>query len=289
MKGRMSLDTFASRLSLYDIISMLIPGGILLFVLGKYFPCLSLCGFSDLENDSNIAIVLFILCPLAYLVGITNHFLSNIIWGAYRNNVYLISSCFNNVKEQLIHTPNLNQLVKGLQMQVNKPNILCSLSQYGFLLCMIIVIFCALLNKIFSLHYLFYTSIVLTTIIGIIWLAFTNCDCLQHNKGNKNIIGKYYQAYYYVQQNANCKDIPIMEGQVAFMQAMAIPLALLAAMPGLCAANTANCYINLLLFLVYVGIYPLVFIRLKKIHSRVWEDYEFLKQIDIENLTPKTK
>lgn len=288
MKGRMSLDIFASRLSLYDIISMLIPGSILLFVLGKYFPCLSLCGFSDLGNDSNIAIVLFILCPLAYLVGIANHFLSNIIWDAYRNNVYLISSCFNDVKEQLIHTPNLDNLIKGQQMPVNKSNVWYKFTHYGFLLCIAIVILCAIIsNIIYSLHYLFYTSIVLTTIIGIIWLAFTNWDCLQHNKGNKNIIGKYYQAYYYVQQNANCKDIPIMEGQVAFMQAMAIPLALLAAMPGLYPANTANCYINLLLFLVYVGIYPLVFIRLKKIHSRVWEDYEFLKQIDIENHNTK--
>ena len=30
----MSMETFASKLSLYDMISMFIPGGIILFILG---------------------------------------------------------------------------------------------------------------------------------------------------------------------------------------------------------------------------------------------------------------
>lgn len=44
------------------------------------------------------------------------------------------------------------------------------------------------------------------------------------------------------------------------------------------AASFMNCGIRLLIFMVYIGIFPIVYDRIKKIHIRVWEDYEFLKR-----------
>ena len=140
------------------------------------------------------------------------------------------------------------------------------------------VVVASIIAVILSILSLCCAWIVLAVFLSILYLVNLYIKCSSNNSTERSLgLEKYYEAYYYVQQNSQNKDIPIMEGQVAFLQSMTIPISLLATMQG-SAASFMNCGIRLLIFMVYIGIFPIVYDRIKKIHIRVWEDYEFLKR-----------
>ena len=51
----------------------------------------------------------------------------------------------------------------------------------------------------------------------------TNVD-LETTTTDKCILDNYYRAYYYAKKNAYGNDIEIMESQVAFLQALLLPV-----------------------------------------------------------------
>lgn len=262
------METFVSKLSLYDIISMVIPGGIILFVLKLYNPCLSLSDIYKFSDGNSVILVIFILFPLTYIIGIANHIFTSILWKAFRNNEKLISSCFQAVQKQFMRTSESN-------LKVGENTALYHFVKYCFIFSIAIVILCSIFGTLLSAFPLCYTIIVIMVIISTLCLV-----CMQFHGNNKrnNVLEKYYKAYYFVQQKSLNKDIPVMESQVAFLQAMSLPMALLATLD--CEDTTdINCSTRILFFLVYISLFPMVYNRQKKIHTRVWEDYEFLKRI----------
>lgn len=115
------------------------------------------------------------------------------------------------------------------------------------------------------------------------------CLCKDDNEDNdsKNLHKEYYEAYYYVAKNRYNNDIFIMEGQVAFIQNMIIPLLLIAILPKCAVSNYINgdnvWIVKILLAIGVIMLIPTVFQRQLKIYQRVREDYEFLRRLEEQN------
>lgn len=86
---------------------------------------------------------------------------------------------------------------------------------------------------------------------------------------------KYYEAYSYVLEESCYDGIPIIEGQVAFLQSMVIP--------GLLILMLLSKYDSTLLLLggilLLLLLFYLIFDRIILIHKLVWEYYEYTKRI----------
>lgn len=86
---------------------------------------------------------------------------------------------------------------------------------------------------------------------------------------------KYNEAYSYVLEESCYDGIPIIEGQVAFLQSMVIP-GLLILMLLSKYDSTPLLLGGILLFLL---LFYLIFDRIILIHKLVWEYYEYTKRI----------
>lgn len=147
---------------------------------------------------------------------------------------------------------------------------------------MSIFVLVVIISGVLSLPCLCCAAIVLVFMMSALWL-FLTCYCESSCcKKEQCIKEKYYQAYYCVQQLSKKEDISIMEAQVAFLQAMSLPIALVAMVSQL-APDPVNCVVRVFFLILFLGIFPMVYHRVKKIHSRVWEDYEFLRDAAISN------
>ena len=96
------MDQFFGKLSLYDIIVMIIPGGaILLFFLDYY-------GVDLLSIDSNDINSLAVLGAVvaSYIIGMGNHVMAKKFWGIFRNNYFLLSYSLKKAKNE--YTNKLN-------------------------------------------------------------------------------------------------------------------------------------------------------------------------------------
>lgn len=93
------------------------------------------------------------------------------------------------------------------------------------------------------------------------------------------ICDSYYKAYYKVIQHKYNNDIPIMEGQVAFMQSLLLPLVLITPV----VANDSSlqwscpCIRTLVMSLFIISVILTIYARQMKIYNRVWEDDKYLK------------
>lgn len=76
-------------------------------------------------------------------------------------------------------------------------------------------------------------------------------------------------------------DISIMEGQIAFLQSMVLPLILFlfsdTYLLGQFIPGIRISLMRALLLLIIIAVFFAVFCRQMKIYRRVWEDYEYLK------------
>lgn len=256
---------------------MLIPGGIILVVLDRFCPCLPLSAVIDLAKGKEIAFILFFFCPIAYIVGIANHLVCGWLWKAFRNNARLIFLCLEEAKKQFASTPYICELCAGLPSGVGKNTVWCAFVEKGVLVFMSIFVLAVIISGILSLPCLCCAVIVLVFIISGLWLFLTSYCESSCCKEEQCIREKYYQAYYYVQQLNKKEDMSIMEAQVAFLQAMSLPIALVAMVNRL-VPDPVNCVVRVFCLILFLGIFPMVYHRVKKIHSRVWEDYEFLRR-----------
>ncbi len=257
---------------------MLIPGGIILVALGRYCPCLPLSALMDLAKGKELAFFFFFFfCPIAYIVGIANHLVCGWLWKAFRNNACLISLCLEETKKQFVSTSYISELCAGLPSRVGKNAVWCAFVGKGVLVFMSIFVLVVIISGVLSLPCLCCAAIVLVFMMSALWL-FLTCYCESSCcKKEQCIKEKYYQAYYCVQQLSKKEDISIMEAQVAFLQAMSLPIALVAMVSQL-APDPVNCVVRVFFLILFLGIFPMVYHRVKKIHSRVWEDYEFLRR-----------
>lgn len=82
------MDQFLGKLSLYDIIVMIIPGGaILLFFLDYYGVELVSIG----SNDISLLTVLGAVVA-SYIIGMGNHVIAKKLWEVFRNNCFLFTT-----------------------------------------------------------------------------------------------------------------------------------------------------------------------------------------------------
>lgn len=102
------MDKFLGKLSLYDMIVMVIPGGTnLLFFLDYY-------GVDLLSIGSDISPLVVLGAVVAsYIIGMGNHVIAKKLWKTLRNNYWLLSYCLKNAKN--VYTTELNKLTENIE------------------------------------------------------------------------------------------------------------------------------------------------------------------------------
>lgn len=251
-----------SKLSFYDILAMLIPGGTILVFIALSW---NLELYFDTSNMAP-ALAWAIMLTLAYLVGIVNHIATSVLWSPFRNKLKMINEA--------------GKAVDGVK--VEKPN--------QVLLCCCITLFIT----IFVLVCLYFycckwndCACWIFVVPGYYMIMLGISLCNNRRKGSKkedekeNLKEAYYQSYYYALKSRYSNDIPIMEGQVAFMQSMIIPLCLLAVLPcgvldDYIPCEYIACVRGLIISLIVLLILAII-LRQRKIYERVWEDAKFFK------------
>ncbi len=272
---------FTSKLSLYDIIAMVVPGGATLFVLQGFRSCSS-------SLDKAIDFILTgngwaIGLALSYIIGLGVHSLSNLIWSGSRNNPIRLQKQLEKVKSEVGDTWHLDRLYdrKG-PMRIEE---ICNCSDYiksayRFITCLWVVYSILFVGHNYlasheGTNIIFFFINVCFVVAFYIILA--SKVCFNPSTQEQMILNAYYKAYYYVQQRSKKCNVSTIEGQVAFLQSMFIPLSLWLCQPN---GNLSDFYTKDLLLLLCALAYPLVISRIDKIHYLVWYDYEFLKEIE---------
>lgn len=280
------MNNFVSKLSLYDILAMVIPGGTILLFLSKLFGC-------QWKVDTNFVSEELGWCfclVLAYIVGIVNHVFSSSMCGMFRNNPLLLEETFSEaVKHDCFNW--LEHLYPAWK-RTTPDGIKSDMFWHVALSCTIIIVAFGCLTNILFLCFskedeviAIFVAVIAYTLIC--WLAsYALNQAFKSDFSRHPITQAYYDAYYLVTKHRYGEDISIMEGQVAFMQSMALPLSLFVAWPnslweslGLIGCARI-CTAKLTLILLCIAVCYCVYERIKKIHLRVWEDYEFLKALE---------
>lgn len=94
------MDKFTSKLSLYDILAMVIPGGAILLSLSLLFDGTWKMDTTFVSDEVAYCIVIV----LSYIVGLANHVFSCHVWKMFRNNPLLLDKTF----EEAVKHPNFN-------------------------------------------------------------------------------------------------------------------------------------------------------------------------------------
>lgn len=206
------MNQFLGKLSLYDIIVMVIPGGtILLFFLDYYGVDLLYNGSYGISSLAVLGMVV-----ASYIIGMGNHVIAKKLWRIFRNNGLLLSYSLGMVKNE--DTKELNNLMKNV-----------------------------------------------------------NLECCKLDLQSKSSLeDKYYEAYSYVLEKSKYGGISIIEGQVAFLQSMIIPMVLMLFL--LSKFNSIPLVLGCVL-LILISLY-LIFDRTMLIHKQEWEYYEYTKRIN---------
>ena len=206
------MHQFLGKLSLYDIIVMVIPGGtILLFFLDYYGVDLLYNGSYGISSLAVLGMVV-----ASYIIGMGNHVIAKKLWRIFRNNGLLLSYSLGMVKNE--DTKELNNLMKNVKLECCKLDL----------------------------------------------------------QSKSSLEDKYYEAYSYVLEKSKYGGISIIEGQVAFLQSMIIPMVLMLFL--LSKFNSIHLVLGCVL-LILISLY-LIFDRTMLIHKQVWEYYEYTKRIN---------
>lgn len=272
---------------------MVIPGATILLFLQLLwanvpFPANAISvKMQELWAKENIVIAIV----LSYVIGIANHLVTTKVWVNFRNDPKKLQSRLEYVKMNIPDSFYLNLLCHNSceeKVRITSRDYLCGI--WWLLVCVWFVgqLFCifqeVLLNDKIEIV-VFTIDLLLIVLLVVIMAAYP-----YEKNENKKLLSSYYKAYYYVQQNYKNSDISVIEGQVAFLQAMFFPIALFLCLPSksiidlfspTIALNTAyfSFLIRLPFVLLWLCFLPMIVSRQNKIYELVWEDYEYLKQI----------
>lgn len=277
------MEAFISKLSLYDILVMVIPGGILLWCLSEYFPETSDFSLSFIgEYGKSVFVTVFLIA--AYVVGIFNHIITHKLWHPFRNSPELLIKSLRDNLNQFEEMPHISSLFNNHIPDVDNTRVFTSEWQFVFITALGIVTIAGFTSMLFSLQL---TSNKAITLLPLAFLLFwflygffcktANLSECENNSHTRQVLSAYDKAYYFALKNAYSSDIPVVEGQAAFLQSLLIPLAFVIASPNDTIYFSINETVKLLLFIIYICLFPTIFNRMELVHSRVWEDYEFLK------------
>lgn len=256
------MKDLVSKISLYDIVSMIIPGGAIFL----YF---SLLLGNEWQFDSfkiDTALAWMIALVISYLLGLINHVCTAFAWQRlkFRNNPQMI-------------------LAAKVGIYLYPQGCCCLVGIFSIIIFLVVVVEYFRLGWDFDnlLVFLPFAIYAVMTVLEI----FRNNRQVVNNKINiqsRNLLDCYYRAYYYVVRNRYDNDILIMEGQVAFMQNMILP-----ALFFFCILDDSMnlgfkhiCIVRCLIAIGVILLIPAIYMRQYKIYRCVWEDYENLKETE---------
>ena len=289
------MDGYSSKLSLYDFIAMLMPGSIIVGVM------------IVLETDGNLCLPektmfwLFFFIA-SYLAGIINHIATSNLFALiqFKNCRLMLMNSRKQAKRKNYRTIHSESLIS------NKHNNCLSVWLSFILIAVTIVIVicgCIQCKEVSCIYSYSALSILLILIVPIVdWIRSKHCMKSLINKIKKRVchksqnqhlsssksVDEYYREYYYVKKEGYGTDIEVMEGQVAFLQSLILPL-LLILCTQLCHSKNLlsifgidykiinECFIPLMI-LIFIAVLVSIFSRQQKIYDRVWEDYNYLKK-----------
>lgn len=219
------MEGFMSKLSLYDILSMLIPGGTILLVFSIALGCQLQLDSSCLEKG----VAWIIIIVISYLLGLINHVFTAIFWFPFRNCPLMIQNCYERVCSNILNPKFLNEFMK------KKMDYYTQVLEARYLWYIILTYIGIPLITIFiTLITVNYKWVFLPFITYLLILIFH--EILRHTKHLRNteylpIVDYYYDIYYYLEKCKFLGTVSIIEGQVAFIQNMLFPLLLFIILP----------------------------------------------------------
>ena len=185
----------SSKFSLYDMLAMIIPGGIIMaaIALSCDVDCLhkgiiTCCGCGAFVNRDINIMQCIILLSASYILGLINNWISDGVFWGFRNNRTAID---NELLRVILENGNINlQSYVGSGYNNSKDSYKC-------------------------LPY-----ICVTTLCKIIYHW---SPCMRKNRITPNYV-PYYKAYYALAGSRNLGSIPAIESQVALLRNILIPL-----------------------------------------------------------------
>lgn len=249
------MNNIFPKISIFDTLAMMIPGGATLAIIISCFDYNLQMGKSIEIEEWIIYTIILVSC---YLLGNIVNVIMDIIWYPIRNNPMFLR---------------ISKHIYKCSLQVNDSYYLCrNLVLLVFTTGIIVIETMALYCK----QCFEFISIVFVLFLFIVWFVRQFKD--------KQRLVKYYEQYYYVAKNSTNNNISIIEAQIAFMRNMLFPLIMFSILKektlfpsyfpelyetGLIAAGS---------FLLFVTI----IIRQHKVYVIVWEDYKYLKLLKKE-------
>ena len=252
------MKDFASKLNLYETLSMLIPGSTLLFVLSSKYEnridFYHLLDFSKAGIDETVARVTIFLV-LAYFIGLLHHSLMNWVFSGLRNNKRMIEYSLRKLETKTQYK-NLDKVFGGAY-KIETP------TNSAWFDCPIIAL--------------------PVQGISVIWSSL--CNMLQM-KGCKSstLTDRYYDAYFYVFSKNWGVSISHIERQVMGIRNMLITLIGL-----LSIMDSTSCAPKVCASTFIIILYFLMIERQNKVYNSVFENYEYLKRLDNKEGNASTK
>lgn len=279
------MKEYATKLTLYDFISMLMPGSIIVAIL------MLLCteGAITLPNNAFFWMFFFIS---SYLAGILNHIVTSSLFKIFhfQNCPKMLAESYQKAISQGYVSYKSAEISDNAEKPSCKIYICCGIALLGVFFGLL----CCTCNICEQKSPLIIVSAFIVSAFFVFYIAVLLLELFENRKGGNdntiNLKNKYYERYYYVKKNGYGNDIEVIESQVAFLQSLILPILLMltsqCSLRNLmtlfepdCKYELCPCGFVAIILLTLVAIIAAIFLRQQKIYDRVWEDYYYLKQL----------
>ena len=279
------MKEYATKLTLYDFISMLMPGSIIMAVL------MLLCTDRAITLPNNAFFWVFFFIS-SYLAGIVNHIVTSSLFKFFhfRNCPKMLADSHQKAINQGYVSDESAEKNSNEEKPSCKSHICCGIALLGVcfgLLCCI----CSICEQKSPL---IIVSAFIVSAFFVFYIAVLLLELFKNRKGGNakinDLKNKYYECYYYVKKNRYGNDIEVIESQVAFLQSLILPILLM--LTSQCSprklmtlfgledkCEICPCFFVAIILLTLIAIIAAIFLRQQKIYDRVWEDYYYLKQL----------
>lgn len=237
---------FLSGVSVFDFLTMVVPGGLILAMGANFFGEIPLV--IDLCEKCKFSGYIVILVS-SYLLGLINNSFMDFMFKWFRNNPFYIQIQYMRIYNTL---PN-----KGVLGQLNMLSDIIKIERGK-----------SITESLRSLICSFKTMI------------YKTFEFKSYEDRNKILTG-YYKAYYFVAANQINSSISIMECQVAFVRNLILLILLMGVWSKVNVIRI--CFdVDICLWvyiLVSLCLFVVMFTRQNKVYRRVFEDYVYLKSM----------
>lgn len=244
------MNNIFPKLSIFDTLAMMIPGGVTLATL------ISLLGYQFQLNES-IPIEKWIIYTailfFCYLLGNIVNAIMDIIWYPIRNNP-LFLKISKHIYDCSLRPSDSYYICRNLFLFVISTGIIGITTM-----------------SLYCKPYIGFILIIAVLFLLLVWIIRQTYD--------KQSIEEYYKQYYFVTINSINNNISIVESQISFMRNMLFPLTIFCILKGNrvlpdyfpeiinSGLLDAGCFL----------LFATIIIRQHKIYIMVWDDYKYLK------------